>query len=200
MLLPDKSNHKQFFKSTKPNQASNHANITQAQARHVLQRSLGVQGLSENICHIPFTSHTVGEELLLPELVLQAKRTKHHAAHRKLLEELHDSFDLYVHGWAIEWPKRCAYWGWNQTRKFLSSRNYPIYDFTLNGCELGMRGRDGLLVFKRWRVVTTHSKVKENLVVFECSKSHEHSKNFNLRDTQHYPEGMMQAFFGALHG
>ena len=80
------------------------------------------------------------------------------------------------------------------------SRNYPIHDFTLDGCELGMRGRDGLLVFKRWRVVTTHSKVKENLVVFECSKTHEHSKNFNLRDTRHCPEGMMQAFFGALQG
>ena len=23
---------------------------------------------------------------------------------------------------AIEWPKRCAYWGWNQTRDFLSKR------------------------------------------------------------------------------
>ena len=63
-----------------------------------------------------------------------------------------------------------------------------------------MRGRDGLLVFKRWRVVTTHSKVKEKLVVFACSKTHGHSKNFNLRETQHFPEGMMQAFFEALQG
>ena len=125
------------------------------------------------------------------------------ARHWALRRKLWKSFTIlstYVHGWAIEWPKRCAYWGWNQTRKFLSSRNYALHDFVLDGCELGMRGRDGLLVFKRWRVVTTHSEVKEKLVVFACSKTHEHSKNFNLRDTQHYPEGMMQAFFEALQG
>ena len=55
-------------------------------------------------------------------------------------------------------------------------------------------------MFKRWRVVTTHSEVKEKLVVFACSKTHEHSKNFNLRETQHYPEGMMQAFLEVLQG
>ena len=31
---------------------------------------------------------------------------------------------------AIEWPKRCAYWGWNQTRDFLETEDI----FNICGC------------------------------------------------------------------
>ena len=170
--------------------------------RLVAKRHLARGGLIFLWSSTPCTGGSPWQHLLVASRGDDYRRgrlARHWALHRKLWKSF-TILSTYVHGWAIEWPKRCAYWGWNQTRKFLSSRNYPLYDFTLDGCELGMRGRDGLLVFKRWRVVTTHSKVKENLVVFECSKTHERSKNFNLRDTQHYPEGMMQAFFGALQG
>ena len=170
--------------------------------RLVAKRHLARGGLIFLWSSTPCTGGSPWQHLLVASRGDDYRRgrlARHWALRRKLWKSF-AILSTYVHGWAIKWPKRCAYWGWNQTRKFLSSRNYSIYDFTLDGCELGMRGRDGLLVFKRWRVVTTHSKVKENLVVFECSKTHEHFKNFNLQDTQHYPEGMMQAFFGALQG
>ena len=53
----------------------------------------------------------------------RGRLARHWALHRKLWKSF-TILSTYVHGWAIEWPKRCAYWGWNQTRKFLSSRNY----------------------------------------------------------------------------
>ena len=170
---------------------------------HLVAKShLGRGGLIFLWSSTPCTGGSPWQHLLVASRGDEYRRgrlARHWALHRKLWKSF-TILSTYVHGWAIEWPKRCAYWGWNQTRKFLSSRNYALHDFVLDGCELGMRGRDGLLVFKRWRVVTTHSEVKEKLVVFACSKTHEHSKNFNLRDTQHYPEGMMQAFFEALQG
>ncbi|CAE7361006.1 unnamed protein product, partial [Symbiodinium sp. CCMP2592] len=48
-------------------------------------------------------------------------------------------------------------------------------------------GRDHLLIAKRWRVVTTHPAVAESIRVYRCSGKHEHSKDFDLKSTQHYP-------------
>ena len=61
-----------------------------------------------------------------------------------------------------------------------------------------MRGRDGELILKRWRVITTHPKVEDRLSVFACNKQHQHSQNFKLWETQHYPEEIVTAFFQAL--
>ncbi|CAE7443092.1 unnamed protein product [Symbiodinium sp. CCMP2592] len=70
--------------------------------------------------------------------------------------------------------------------------------FTVDGCALDMRGRDHLLIAKRWRVVTTHPAVAESIRVYRCSGKHEHSKDFDLKNTQHYPVELVKSFFEAL--
>ena len=127
----------------------------------------------------------------------QGRLARHWALHRKLWRSFME-LSQFVHGWAIEWPLRCAYWNWRQTQSFLRTRTYPLYSFTVDGCALGMRGRDGELILKRWRVITTHPKVEDCLSAFACNKQHQHSQNFNLPETQHYPEEMVTAFLQAL--
>jgi len=61
-----------------------------------------------------------------------------------------------------------------------------------------MRGRDHLLIAKRWRVVTTHATVAEHICVYRCSREHEHSKDFDLKRTQHYPMQLVESFLAAL--
>ena len=68
-----------------------------------------------------------------------------------------------------------------------------LHDVPVDGCALDMRGRDHLLIAKRWRVVTTHPAVAEGIRVYR-----EHSKDFALRATQHYPVVLVQSFFEAL--
>ena len=103
-----------------------------------------------------------------------------------------------MHAWAVEWPRACAYWSWHQTDRFLSSRPYTLHDVPVDGCALEMRGRDHLLIAKRWRVVTTHPAVAEGIRVYRCSGKHEHSKDFDLKSTQHYPVELVKSFFAAL--
>ena len=68
--------------------------------------------------------------------------------------------------------------------------------FRLMGVRLN--GRDHLLIAKRWRVVTTHPAVAEGIRVYRCSGKHEHSKDFDLKSTQHYPVELVESFFAAL--
>ena len=106
----------------------------------------------------------------------------------------------YVHAWSIEWPRACAYWSWNQTIRFLQSRPCMLHDVLVDGCSLGMRGRDGGLIYKRWRVITTMESVARSLSVFRCpGDGHPHSANFDLKNTQHYPEKLTNAFLHALN-
>ena len=46
----------------------------------------------------------------------------------------------------------------------LASRPSTLHDVPVDGCALDMRGRDHLLIAKRWRVVTTHPAVAEGIV------------------------------------
>ncbi|OLQ05109.1 Retrovirus-related Pol polyprotein from transposon TNT 1-94 [Symbiodinium microadriaticum] len=127
----------------------------------------------------------------------RGRLAQHWRLHRKLWKNFVE-LTGFVHAWAVEWPRSCAYWSWHQTEKFLSSRHYVLHDVPVDGCALGMRGRDHLLIAKRWRVVTTHPAVAEGIRVYRCSREHEHSKDFDLRATQHYPVVLVQSFFDAL--
>ena len=69
----------------------------------------------------------------------------------------------YVHGWFVEWPQRCACWSFRQTKRFLDQCGYDIYECFVDACSVGMRGFDGLLISKRWRVLTTHEGVATGL-------------------------------------
>ena len=127
----------------------------------------------------------------------RGRLAQHWRLHRKLWKTFVE-LTGFVHAWAVEWPRSCAYWSWRQTEKFLSSRPYVLHDVPVDGCALDMRGRDHLLIAKRWRVVTTHPAVAEGIRVYRCSKEHEHSKDFDLRATQHYPVVLVRSFFEAL--
>ena len=108
----------------------------------------------------------------------RGRLAQHWRLHRKLWKTFVE-LTGFVHAWAVEWPRSCAYWSWHQTEKFLSSRPYVLHDVPVDGCALDMRGRDHLLIAKRWRVVTTHPAVAEGIRVYRCSKEHEHSKDFD---------------------
>ena len=109
--------------------------------------------------------------------------------HRKLWKSLL-SLVPFVHAWSIEWPWRCQYWTWNQTRSFLEGQKYPIYECMVEACALNMRGRDELLIRKQWKVVCTLPQLAKVLDVTRCTKDHRHSERFDLRATQHYPESL----------
>ena len=53
--------------------------------------------------------------------------------HRKLWKNFVE-LTGFVHAWAVEWPRSCAYWSWHQTEKFLSSRHYVLHDVPVDGC------------------------------------------------------------------
>ena len=81
------------------------------------------------------------------------------------------SLTKFTHGWAIEWPARCAYWSWGQAQNFLRASRPTLYDCRVDACAAGMKGNDGELVSKRWRVVTTHAGVAEGLGGLTCDVS-----------------------------
>ena len=137
----------------------------------------------------------------MPEVRSPVYRRGRLAQHWRLRRRLWKSFvtlTSFVHAWAVEWPRACAYWSWHQTDRFLSSCPYTLHDVPVDGCALEMRGRDHLLIAKRWRVVTTHPAVAEGIRVYRCSGKHEHSKDFDLKSTQHYPVELVKSFFAAL--
>ena len=87
---------------------------------------------------------------------------------------------------AIEWPKRCAYWGWNQTRDFLKKRK--TFSTFVDACSVKMNQK-GQLVRKTWRIETDSTRLLESLKVCVCDGRHDHlpSKEVNWKETQHYP-------------
>ena len=48
---------------------------------------------------------------------------------------------------AIEWPKRCAYWGWNQTKDFLRKRK--TFSTFVDACSVKLNQK-GQLIRKTW--------------------------------------------------
>ena len=55
--------------------------------------------------------------------------------------------------WVIEWPQRCAYWGWASTKSFLKQNEHG--STLVFGCACGMVGSDGLPVKKVWRLCSS---------------------------------------------
>ena len=87
---------------------------------------------------------------------------------------------------AIEWPKRCAYWGWNQTKDFLRKRK--TFSTFVDACSVKLNQKDQL-VRKTWRIETDSTRLLESLKVCVCDGRHDHlpSKEVNWKETQHYP-------------
>ena len=61
---------------------------------------------------------------------------------------------------AIEWPKRCAYWGWNQTRDFLRKRK--TFSTFVDACSVKLNQK-GQLIRKTWRIETDSTRLLESL-------------------------------------
>ena len=86
---------------------------------------------------------------------------------------------------AIEWPKRCAYWWWNQTNEFLRKR--ALYSTFFEACSVDLTQKNQL-VKKTWRIDTDSSRLLESLKVCVCDGRHDHlsSKDVSWKETQHY--------------
>ena len=91
---------------------------------------------------------------------------------------------------AVEWPKTCQYWSWKDVQKLLLGRERQIISNIVDGCVVGLIGSDGLPIHKRWRVDTDLPSLGASLSQIKCNQDHQHSVQFNLRETQHYPEAL----------
>ena len=88
--------------------------------------------------------------------------------------------------WVIEWPQRCAYWGWASTRSFAKQRTH--YTGEVHGCVSGLVGRDGLPIRKIWKLMSNDEQfVRTMSETFACTCKGDHSRDFDLKATQHYP-------------
>ncbi|CAE7271324.1 RE2, partial [Symbiodinium sp. CCMP2456] len=92
------------------------------------------------------------------------------AVHRKLWAVVRETCDFSDH-WAIEWPVRCAYWTWKQTKHYFTLQKYPIHETLVDACSVGLQGCDGLPVSKRWRVMVTHDRAFKDAMVSFSSPS-----------------------------
>ena len=92
---------------------------------------------------------------------------------------------------AIQRPKRCAYWGWNQTKEFLRKR--ALYSTFVEACSVGLMQKSQL-VKKSWRIDTDSTLLLESLKVCVCDGHHEHlpSRDVNWKETQHYPKKLCE--------
>ena len=91
---------------------------------------------------------------------------------------------------AVEWPKTCQYWSWKATLKFFREWKKTIITTHVDGCAVGMVDQRGTLVYKRWRVDTDYEPLAVVLDRLRCDGTHQHSNDFDLRSTQHYPPDM----------
>ena len=99
------------------------------------------------------------------------------------LEDVGEDLQLYL---AVEWPKTCQYWNWRDVQKLLGSRRRKMVSTIVDGCVVGLRGDDKLLIHKRWRVDTDMPTLSAGLSHYRCSQDHGRSAQFNLRETRRY--------------
>ena len=98
--------------------------------------------------------------------------------------------------WVIEWPQRCAYWGWASTKSFLRTNSHS--EGLVFGCSCGLLGKDGLPIRKVWRLCSSSSLLVTCMAEFKCLGDHQHSSDYVLKDTQHYPEAFARRALKAL--
>ena len=98
--------------------------------------------------------------------------------------------------WVIEWPQRCAYWGWASTKSFLRTNSHS--EGLVFGCACGLLGKDGQPVRKVWRLCSSSSLLISCMAEFKCPGDHAHSSDYVLKDTQHYPEAFARRALKAL--
>ena len=98
--------------------------------------------------------------------------------------------------WVIEWPQRCAYWGWASTKSFLKLNQHE--STLVFGCACGMVGSDGLPIKKVWRLCSSSHVLIHCMSKLKCPGDHEHSNSYILRSTQHYPEAFAHTALRAL--
>ena len=106
--------------------------------------------------------------------------------------------DCYSPFLAIEWPKTCQYWRWKATKKTENNHRRVIPTAIVHGCSVGMVGKDGLPVKKQWRIDADLEALKAKLSSFVCDGRHEHSSEFDPKETQHYPLEMCKCLLRSL--
>ena len=84
--------------------------------------------------------------------------------------------------------------------KTLSSRPREVFTSLVDGCAVGMVGKDGNPIRKRWRVDCDYDykPLASSLDTIRCTEDHVHSESFDLRETQHYPLDMCRKVLRSL--
>ena len=93
---------------------------------------------------------------------------------------------------AVEWPKRCAYWYDRRVQTYF--RQFNIYNAYINGCAYGLTTLDGkLFLYKPWRI-TTLSKEFSNGIAAKCPGGHEHGqcRGHDCKHTENYTVAMVK--------
>ena len=99
--------------------------------------------------------------------------------------------------WVIEWPEKCACWGWASTRGF--ARQHDHHTGKVHGCVSGLVGKDGLPIRKVWKLMSNDATfVRTMSETFACNCKGDHSKNFDLKATQHCPQAFADVALESL--
>ena len=95
---------------------------------------------------------------------------------------------------SIEWPKRCAYWGWNQTKDFLRKRK-DVFQTYVDACFSQVEPERSSWSERPGELKTDSTRLLESLNVCVCDGRHDHlpSKEVNWKETQHYPRRFLRA-------
>ena len=87
---------------------------------------------------------------------------------------------------ALEWPQYCSYWG--LPRVVALAKELNLREVTFNGCSLGLRGNQGGLIKKPWKVITNSGELIRSLGKLKCTKDHPHEDcaGRNTKQTENY--------------
>ena len=102
---------------------------------------------------------------------------------------------------SFEWPKGCSAWKRPDVAKFFRDEIYQTAMF--DGCMFGLTAKDGGLIRKPWKVVST-SRVLVNILSDElhtCSGLHTHTRAEGAETTRtaYYPPEMCESILRGLY-
>ena len=89
---------------------------------------------------------------------------------------------------AIEWPRNCSYWKWPRVAALI--KELKLIEANFDGCALGVKTADGMLIKKPWRVMCNMSTLIGKLDGRKCIGEHEHAPcaGSNTKSTEVYYE------------
>ena len=93
---------------------------------------------------------------------------------------------------SFEWPRND---GWNESLNpgMKHIRRLLPFSVDFEGCAFGLRGRDGRLLMKPWRIQTSHPAVIQSFQSRRCNRSHPHgqTRGKDAQASENYTDSMV---------